>query len=102
TVRFAPPAALFPYTPLFRSRAQVDLEGPPEESSGRPFAFSDPTSRGAARRIATPAPSYPCWPQNCRSTRQRSGSRAAGRGRCGRSEEHTSELQSRENLVCRL
>src|SRR5690606_20114849 len=29
--------------------------------------------------------------------------RSAGRGRCGtRSEEHTSELQSRENLVCRL
>src|SRR5215475_15235354 len=27
---------------------------------------------------------------------------AACRPRCGRSEEHTSELQSRENLVCRL
>src|SRR5207302_11363644 len=26
----------------------------------------------------------------------------AGQGRAGRSEEHTSELQSRENLVCRL
>src|SRR5690606_39968505 len=25
-----------------------------------------------------------------------------GRGKAGRSEEHTSELQSRENLVCRL
>src|SRR5690606_39551987 len=31
------------------------------------------------------------------------GTPAAGRGRgAGRSEEHTSELQSRENLVCRL
>src|SRR5690606_19828856 len=29
-------------------------------------------------------------------------SRAAGRGGLARSEEHTSELQSRENLVCRL
>src|SRR5690349_23154949 len=26
----------------------------------------------------------------------------AGRGRCSRSEEHTSELQSRRDLVCRL
>src|SRR5690606_40798532 len=34
----------------------------------------------------------------------RTGSRpeCAGRVRRGRSEEHTSELQSRENLVCRL
>src|SRR5690606_41201407 len=52
-----------------------------------------------------------------RAERERSGSvnvRALGTGRCvarprgvgrhatGRSEEHTSELQSRENLVCRL
>src|SRR5690606_41380451 len=28
--------------------------------------------------------------------------RRAGANRCRRSEEHTSELQSRENLVCRL
>src|ERR1035438_4674353 len=27
---------------------------------------------------------------------------ASGRGRCGRSEEHTSELQSLRHLVCRL
>src|SRR5690606_29596567 len=32
----------------------------------------------------------------------RPGPRGAGGGGCHRSEEHTSELQSRENLVCRL
>src|SRR5207342_3975037 len=37
------------------------------------------------------------WPP-CRSP---ASARARGRC-CGRSEEHTSELQSRENLVCRL
>src|SRR5438067_10629593 len=48
-----------------------------------------------------------------KATRERSGSRAAklaratcsqreGRGRSRRSEEHTSELQSRFDLVCRL
>src|SRR5690606_41163679 len=49
-------------------------------------------ARGGRRR--------PAWPASCRG---------ASRPRCpaastiaGRSEEHTSELQSRENLVCRL
>src|SRR5690349_23979929 len=46
-----------------------------------------------------------------RSGRRRSKARSGGRGRCGpagrspcpvRSEEHTSELQSRRDLVCRL
>src|SRR5215475_16038553 len=40
----------------------------------------------------------PISPSNAR--RHRCWSRFAGR--CSRSEEHTSELQSRENLVCRL
>src|SRR6266700_8031042 len=34
--------------------------------------------------------------------RHRPGHRHAAPGHPGRSEEHTSELQSRENLVCRL
>src|SRR3712207_7064892 len=40
------------------------------------------------RRRAAPRPGWPCPP--------------GGRSRCARSEEHTSELQSRQYLVCRL
>src|SRR5690606_39688159 len=44
-----------------------------------------------------------CWPKTTASERglRRSASRSFLRNRT-RSEEHTSELQSRENLVCRL
>src|SRR3712207_9018898 len=36
------------------------------------------------------------------SARRRCGARSHSGGRCRRSEEHTSELQSRQYLVCRL
>src|SRR3712207_8462944 len=59
---------------------------------------------GAGRPVSAPAGSRPC-------TRSRGGAARAGRPRaCAaarrrgrrRSEEHTSELQSRQYLVCRL
>src|SRR6266700_4458603 len=44
-----------------------------------------------------------CWGGAGRRRRGwRGGGRAEARGDPARSEEHTSELQSRENLVCRL
>src|SRR2546430_9829281 len=71
-IRRPPRSTLFPYTTLFRSQ-------PP-----RPLCR--PGSRPAAHR---------------RRTRH-----VAARGKClfrrRRSEEHTSELQSQSNLVCRL
>src|SRR5690606_41208713 len=84
-----PPPCLtdFPYTTLFRSRRV-----PPD--SRRPAA----TAPGTRRRTShTPAAQIPCpWPPGrSRSPSPRSCPRP-------RSEEHTSELQSRENLVCRL
>src|SRR5688572_32454385 len=53
-----------------------------------------PISRGRRRRTSGPSTGRrpPAWP--ARTTCWRSGS--------GRSEEHTSELQSQSNLVCRL
>src|SRR5690606_39857971 len=80
-----------------------------------PICSSTPT-RGACRGRggsgACPCPSSPgctgCSRRRRGSGRARRRSTAAGRcsspgPRCGRrSEEHTSELQSRENLVCRL
>src|SRR2546430_11699341 len=78
-IRRPPRSTLFPYTTLFRSRL--------------------PRSWLPSERCAIPRPSsrpFPC--------RERVAFRAAGRcGRCWRrSEEHTSELQSQSNLVCRL
>src|SRR5207249_10447503 len=88
-LRRPPRSTLFPYTTLFRSRA----------SSATP---SSPRCEPAPRRIGTRlrawhGPGSGTW---LRRTTTPVGSRAARRFR--RSEEHTSELQSRFDLVCRL
>src|SRR5690242_20931935 len=74
-IRQPPRSTLFPYTTLFRSRRR---------DAGRRHA-------GRASRAADPAP---------RRRRTAAGARRAAGG--PRSEEHTSELQSHVNLVCRL
>src|SRR2546428_6228132 len=64
---------------------------------------------GNARRHPVPGPSAPGVP-GARRVHARTGRSAAARdepatqrfGLSGRSEEHTSELQSRSDLVCRL
>src|SRR5687768_17864800 len=85
-----PRTTLFPYTTLFRS---VDLPGAPVEATQRegahgprpegrhlqPLRRRARQARQASQRIAQPAHHPP-----------------------PRSEEHTSELQSRLHLVCRL
>src|SRR5260370_20954363 len=78
-IRRPPRSTLFPYTTLFRSRIAL---GP------------------AARALGTrPAPGRACAPATARrDPLARPAPGAAGR----RSEEHTSELQSHLNLVCRL
>src|SRR3712207_8506947 len=77
-IRRPPRSTLFPYTTLFRS------------------------SR-TARRRATPDPDRGASPRPA-LRRARPGGRSADHGRAhrSRSEEHTSELQSRQYLVCRL
>src|SRR3712207_9185267 len=77
-IRRPPRSTLFPYTTLFRS----------------PPAAGDPL-RGRRDRGAARAP---------RAARRdlRGGVRPDGPGLALRSEEHTSELQSRQYLVCRL
>src|SRR2546430_7354228 len=71
-IRRPPRSTLFPYTTLFRSAG---------------------LSRAAAAPLEGRAPS-PCR-TFCRT-------RGGGHASFGRSEEHTSELQSQSNLVCRL
>src|SRR5688572_31050713 len=72
-IRRPPRSTLFPYTTLFRSGAALGREEGPRSRDGRQ------AHQGAGARRA----------------------RAAARA-LPRSEEHTSELQSQSNLVCRL
>src|SRR2546428_8257334 len=90
-IRRPPRSTLFPYTTLFRSpclRAHTPAEPDhgdhpccgrrshrPRSPRNGPWVRRPPTARGGGRRRS-----------------------AVG----GRSEEHTSELQSRSDLVCRL
>src|SRR5690554_7062187 len=75
-IRRHPPPKLFPYTTLFRSRRSPAVS---TSVYGRP-----PLSKS----IATASRVVPGWSKATR--------------RSSRSEEHTSELQSRPHLVCRL
>src|SRR2546430_6436502 len=75
-IRRPPRSTLFPYTTLFRSA--------PEQRAGHLLAM---------------APGWYCW--------RKAGNWKPGREMLSciaetRSEEHTSELQSQSNLVCRL
>src|SRR5436309_11317455 len=81
-IRPPPRSTLFPYTTLFRSLAR---------RAQRP-----PVAGGAVRRGARPRRP----PLAMDVTRVVFGLPAYNKAE--RSEEHTSELQSRENLVCRL
>src|SRR5262245_64779794 len=74
-IRPPPRSTLFPYTTLFRS-------------SRRP---------GRTQESA-----YPCATDACRMQELRQSARSADVRLAGRSEEHTSELQSLRHLVCRL
>src|SRR3712207_7501869 len=80
-IRRPPRSTLFPYTTLFRSAVLLRPAGQPARLPAR----GDPR-----RRHAEPHPVGP--------GRQPDRLRAAAQ----RSEEHTSELQSRQYLVCRL
>src|SRR5690606_40568477 len=87
-VRLPPPpsSTLFPYTTLFRSDLLGHLDG--DLAVGRDDA-AEGAHRVAGVRLAV------------RLGHVRADRDATGVGVL-RSEEHTSELQSRENLVCRL
>src|SRR3712207_8214207 len=82
-IRRPPRSTLFPYTTLFRSRHPDDQHGllaalgARKVRAGRVARDQGVGLRGAARGVEPDAPQL-------------------------RSEEHTSELQSRQYLVCRL
>src|SRR5688572_31805530 len=74
-IRRPPTSTLFPYTTLFRSVLPAQSETVPAARGRRP--------RRPASALAWGGPRHP-------------------QARADRSEEHTSELQSQSNLVCRL
>src|SRR5260370_15161187 len=78
-IRRPPRSTLFPYTTLFRSQPRT---------AARPEPHSCPKPRSG--------PALPVGRE------RRAQAWLGGRGRTARSEEHTSELQSHLNLVCRL
>src|SRR5258707_8752700 len=93
-IRRPPRSTLFPYTTLFRSsiRCQEGREFLPE-----PFpASTKDLSRGRNLWIPTWSP----FDEGTIGIRAREG--RPNRRSTSRSEEHTSELQSRQYLVCRL
>src|SRR3712207_8296185 len=93
-IRRPPRSTLFPYTTLFRSDRLRHLR--PDAAEGR--------ARGAvpARRAAAPCVRALHRARHARGLDPRVGRRRALERAAQRSEEHTSELQSRQYLVCRL
>src|SRR2546428_4495774 len=82
-IRRPPRSTLFPYTTLFRSPGSAeDRDG--AQGDRRPAMSRRPFRKGV--REVRPR-LHVCFPPD---------------GSEGRSEEHTSELQSRSDLVCRL
>src|SRR3712207_7182446 len=83
-IRRPPRSTLFPYTTLFRSawRLPLWLDAARRAVAGRLGHLPGAAGAGVRPRAAA-----------------RPG---GGRDRAARSEEHTSELQSRQYLVCRL
>src|SRR5690606_41450504 len=97
-----PSSPLFPYTTLFRSafRRGSAGNGVPMTNGPRLWAVSDRLAAGAASGLA-----YTRIAFSTRRVATQFLVREMGRLSVisiRRSEEHTSELQSRENLVCRL
>src|SRR2546427_6999828 len=92
-IRRPPRSTLFPYTTLFRS-------GPPSDRGGHLRADDDLEARARDPRQAHARENRRAQDaarrSRCRAAAPRPGDRGV------RSEEHTSELQSQSNLVCRL
>src|SRR3712207_8710638 len=80
-IRRPPRSTLFPYTTLFRSAASIS--GRSTISNEAIFSAGTPSSASSATASWSNGLEKNCTPRD-------------------RSEEHTSELQSRQYLVCRL
>src|SRR3712207_7010215 len=85
-IRRPPRSTLFPYTTLFRSPVRTRAASRPATLASRRRRRKRFRARARAAGVPEAVPASSC-----------------GASECGfRSEEHTSELQSRQYLVCRL
>src|SRR5260370_39576087 len=101
-IRRPPRSTLFPYTTLFRSKSEdnpdrADAGAVVSDLSGRELENSSRTGRDAARDSL-----QRIWEGGQGGSFRRREQLEGCRTRRRRSEEHTSELQSHLNLVCRL
>src|SRR3712207_7343680 len=87
-IRRPPRSTLFPYTTLFRSYPAAGERADGAESRQRRRPRADELARADRTRH--------------RRRRRAHTAQARQEGAADRSEEHTSELQSRQYLVCRL
>src|SRR3712207_7338107 len=95
-IRRPPRSTLFPYTTLFRSRNAREATGRVHRDSTVSCASANvvvaaaisPSARSASASAVSASTRWEASPHR--------------RARATRSEEHTSELQSRQYLVCRL
>src|SRR5256885_9902714 len=96
-IRRPPRSTLFPYTTLFRSLDRVAAVGMDLLRAGRGV----PARQGG---MVAGAAGTRCAVRGCRRCEPRSRRESGTTAHCAiqRSEEHTSELQSPCNLVCRL
>src|SRR2546430_10022073 len=94
-IRRPPRSTLFPYTTLFRSAAEHRVD--PDRDQERVVGVEAVVAAGQGRGEVEPEPVdvHLLDPVPQRVQRELDDARV-------RSEEHTSELQSQSNLVCRL
>src|SRR5256886_10179417 len=92
-IRRPPRSTLFPYTTLFRSQSQSD---PIHAGQDVRKVFSHCVTPLLSNRMLI------CVFPNGQNQRINGGISVCAARSAGRSEEHTSELQSQSNLVCRL
>src|SRR5688572_31966433 len=91
-IRRPPRSTLFPYTTLFRSECAESLRTQGRDGSGKHIAHATDGHPGVASADDT----------RHVFRRRHNAARALQHHGAARSEEHTSELQSQSNLVCRL
>src|SRR5207244_11719804 len=88
-----PTSPLFPYTTLFRSKLNID----PVDLWVKNLSLTGPRQKVYEEEFGV-ASELMGWKQKWRPR----GQNVSGNIARGRSEEHTSELQSPDHLVCRL
>src|SRR4051812_50007338 len=89
-IRRPPRSTLFPYTTLFRSAKYVKAES------------ADDKDKAFVVTVTQTAKCNVCHAPGADKKARNSYGKQLATGIAGRSEEHTSELQSHVNLVCRL